>query len=53
MLILGYLRLFLSHQADATHDRVVKKEDGEKLAKVKTSKVRKRLTEFDSNLVEI
>ena len=24
-----------SHQADATHDRVVKREDGERLAKVK------------------
>ena len=24
----------LSHQADATHERVVKREDGERLAKV-------------------
>ncbi|CAG5897803.1 unnamed protein product [Menidia menidia] len=33
MLSFGYVSLCLSHQADATHDRVVKREDGEKLAK--------------------
>ena len=29
--------VFLSHQADATHERVVKREDGERLAKVNYS----------------
>lgn len=37
-MLLGSSTSFLSHQADATHDRVVKREDGERLAKVKNWK---------------
>lgn len=37
MLACVTLLFSLSHQADATHERVVKREDGERLAKVKKS----------------
>lgn len=34
---LAFFFFFLSRQADATHERVVKREDGERLAKVNQS----------------
>lgn len=44
--------LFLSRQADATHERVVKREDGERLAKVNQRDVTPYMSiKFSTNLL--
>lgn len=46
------LFFFLSRQADATHERVVKREDGERLAKVTQREVTPYMSiKFSTNLL--
>lgn len=51
-LAFSFFSFFLSRQADATHERVVKREDGERLAKVNQRDVAPYMSiKFSTNLL--